>query len=173
MFNSLILIHQYILIAQSNLLKYMNNFFKYLLKIFWKLSEFFQIFCLVLLKFSSSFCPNISFLRYIICENSLSTMTNHFVSIWYFPYYKWVITLSLTTNNDDFHVKQRHLEALVRKANDTLKSFKEILNAAENFVEDGNDLLKQFVNKMNHSIFFDGQQKIELFQKWRKELNEA
>lgn len=26
---------------------------------------------------------------------------------------------------------------------------------------------------MNHSIFFDGQQKIELFQKWRKELNEA
>ena len=61
----------------------------------------------------------------------------------------------------------------MRKANDTLKSFKEISNAAENFVEDGNDLLKQFVNKMNHSIFFDGQQKIELFQKWRKELNEA
>ena len=61
----------------------------------------------------------------------------------------------------------------MRKANDTLKSFKEILNAAENFVEDGNDLLKQFVNKMNHSIFCDGQQKIELFQKWRKELNEA
>ena len=52
------------------------------------------------------------------------------------------MTLSLTTNNDDFHAKQRHLEALVRKANETLKSFKEILNAAENFVEDGNDPLK-------------------------------
>ena len=61
----------------------------------------------------------------------------------------------------------------MRKENDTLKSFKEILNAAENFVEDVNDLLKQFVNKMNHSIFLDGQQKIELGQKWRKELNEA
>ena len=81
--------------------------------------------------------------------------------------------MSLTTNNDDFQAKQRHLEALVRKENDTLKSFKEILNAAENFVEDVNDLLKQFVNKMNHSIFLDGQQKIELGQKWRKELNEA
>ena len=99
MFNGLILIHQYILIAQSNLLKYMNNFFKYLLKIFWKLSEFFQIFCLVLPKFSSSFCPNISILRYIICENS------------------YLIKTSLLNNNNDKSFCQYMIFSLLQMGN--------------------------------------------------------
>ena len=60
----------------------------------------------------------------------------------------------------------------MREADDTVKSLKEILNAAENLVEDGNKLLKQCVNKMNRGIFLDSQQKIELGQKRKKELNE-
>lgn len=45
----------------------------------------------------------------------------------------------------------------MRGADDTIKLSKERLNTAENLVEDGNKLLKQCLNKMNHGIFLDGQ----------------
>ena len=63
------------------------------------------------------------------------------------------LSLSLMCNNivtnHDFQAKQRNLEGLVREADDTIKSLKERLDTAENLIEDGNKLLKQYVNKMS------------------------
>ena len=45
------------------------------------------------------------------------------------------------------------------------------LEVAEKLVEDGNKLLKICVKKMNQAIFIEGQQKVELGQKRKQELN--
>ena len=66
--------------------------------------------------------------------------------------------------------KQKKHEDERKRIDEKISNLNFQIDAAEKLIEDGNELLKLCVKKMNQKMFLDGQQKIELGQKRKQEL---